>query len=474
MPNSPMLRQTFTARGLLLHVIAVACAMNVSDKALAQIVDQGISAASNTTRSFQDASIARDSQINRPLDLLNDFYPAIEIEVSDHDNVRRRSDVDEQDVRLVVSPSLAYRSTIGRHQFYAAYQGTYTLHQDLDQEDAESNTLSANLGLDLTRRWDIDLFASVGESFEERGISGSRNFADFIDTGINSGPEEIDFTRVGADLVFGRKIGIVTAVLGFEHTETTFETPDLIDGLDPQGRDRDVDSIHFDVAWRFAAKTSVFARVDYAETDFQSQFSDLDNDQTNFLVGLRVKPSARLNGVVGIGQGDRDFDVQERDFEVEDREGFDGEIYYGNISYAISPFSRINIALSRTIEEPGDVSSDFFISDLIGASWTHSLTPRLEFNIYGKIIDDEFNNGREDQFTDWGLGLDYHWRKWLSAGVFYGELDRESNFEGIDFDDTFIGIRLRSDLRPFLRGRGRNELEPGSFGRTKKSNAARF
>ena len=302
---------------VLPNTVFLLCLMSVDSIAIAQIVDQGISAAGNTTRSFQDASIVRDSQLNRPLDLIHDFYPSIEVEIADHDNVRRRSEFDEQDVRWTISPELAYRTSLGRHQFYAAYNGTFVFHQDLDQEDAESNVLRANLGLDLTRRWDLDLFASVGESFEERGISGSRGFDNFVNAGIDSGPEQIDFRRYGADLIFGRKIGIFTGVLGFEHTETDFDTDDLIAGLDPQGRDRETDSLHLDLEWRFAARTSVFGRIEYTDTDFQSQFSDLDSEQTNFLIGLRAKPTARLSGVVGLGEADRDFQVNNReDFDL--------------------------------------------------------------------------------------------------------------------------------------------------------------
>jgi len=457
----------FCRKSHLAWALTIAISIHMVGLVEAQIVDQGISAAGNTSRSFQDASIARDSRLNAPLDLLNDFYPAIEIQVADHDNVRRRPDIQEQDIRWVVNPSLAYRTNLGRHQFYVAYNGTFVFHQDLDQEDSQANTLNANLGLDLTRRWDLELFAAIGESFEERGISGSRDFSDLVNFGEDSGPEDIDFTRFGADLVFGRKIGIVTGVVGFEHTETNFSNEDLIAGIDPQGRDRETDSLHLDVDWRFASNTSVFGRIEFTETDFQSSFSDLDSEQVNFLIGLRLKATARLSGVVGLGQSDRDF-------EVENREDFDSEIFYGNLAYAFNPFSRLNLAISRAIEEPGDVESDFFVSDLIGLSWQHSITPRIDFNIYGKIIEDDYNSGRIDEFTDWGLGLDYRWRDWLGLGIYYGEVERESTLQGIDFEDNFIGLRLRSDLRRFFGGRQRqSELEPGSFGRTLRSQAIR-
>lgn len=206
-------------KGKLILVGVSTTAMVAMGVASAQVVDQGLSPASNTYRSYQDASLARDSGLNKPLNLLNDFYPAITVTITDHDNVRRRPDVQEDDLKIIANPSLAYRTNIGRHQFYAAYTGTYTFHQDLEQEDAKSNVVSAKLGLDLTRRWDVDVFASLGDSFENRGVSGGREFNQFINNGIDSGPEKVDFLSYGADLIFGRKIGVLTGVLGYEYFE---------------------------------------------------------------------------------------------------------------------------------------------------------------------------------------------------------------------------------------------------------------
>ena len=48
----------------------------------AQVAGNGLPPASNTYRAYQDASLARDSGLNRPLDLLNDFYPAITVTIT--------------------------------------------------------------------------------------------------------------------------------------------------------------------------------------------------------------------------------------------------------------------------------------------------------------------------------------------------------------------------------------------------------
>ena len=106
---------------------------------------------------------------------------------------------------------------------------------------------------------------------------------------------------------------------------------------------------------------------------------------------------------------------------------------------------------------------------MLGVAWDHGLTSQLGFNVYAKWVDDEYNTGREDEFIDFGLGLDYAWKPWLTAGIYYGQIERKSTSDEIDYEDSYFGIRLRSDLRPLLRGR-RNVEEPDSFEYPQASN----
>jgi len=435
--------------------------------ASAQVANLGLTPPPNTVRSFQNASIARDSNLNQPLDLLNDFYPAITVTIADHDNVRRRPGVQESDLKIVARPSLGYRTNIGRHKFYAAYNGTYTFHDDLTQEDSESNLLSAKLGLDLTRRWDVDVFASIGDGFERRGASGSREFNQFDANGIDSGPESVEYLSYGADLIFGRKIGDLQGVVGYEYSQTRFDGGDLFNNALSSDRDRESESVHLDLSWRLASKTSVFGRIERTNTNYELSQPNLDSDQVEFLVGLRFKPADAFDGVVSVGVTDRDFDD-------DNLEGFDGSTYYVNLNYAINPFSTISFNASRFVEEPADENASFYESEFFGVSWNHSLTKRVSIEAFAKQVDDDYEGiDREDQFVDWGIGIDYVWRNWLSTGLYYGEIERDSTIDAFDFEDQYIGIRLRSDLRSLLQGRGsKNRKEPYSFGYPKRTRAS--
>ena len=85
----------------VLGCLSIAFAANVC--AQGSVTSRGVSSASNTYKSFNQSSIVRDSDINQPLDLLDNFYPSIEVTYASHDNVRRRTDVNESDNKWAVS-----------------------------------------------------------------------------------------------------------------------------------------------------------------------------------------------------------------------------------------------------------------------------------------------------------------------------------------------------------------------------------
>ena len=463
-PSNKTASKYFTARALILGV----CFLLSGKSAYAQIELKGINTAPNLAGSFNGDSLPRDSRFNEPLDLLNDFYPSIEVLLENSSNIQRRSDVENSDNRLVINPALGYRTNIGRHGFYASYTGRFVRHADFTQENTNANDVSLKLGLDLSKRWDLDVFGGFGNSREERGVSGTRDFFLSVEDGVfvDQGPDRISYENIGFDLVYGRKLEGLTAVLGYERDTSNFrsESGDLIEG---GGRDRATDTVHFDVNYRLKGNTAVFARIENRNSNFDRFEDSLDSEETQWLIGLRAKATSRLSGVIGYGQTDRDFDDSSLN-------GFDGNIYYGNLTYSIKPFSTIQLGFARSIEESSSSDASFFVSELFSLSWEHALTDHLVFDAFVKTLDDDFENGRRDEFVDWGVSLDYDIRPWLTIGAYYEDIDRDSNTAGVAFEDRIFGIRLRSDLRSiFQRSRTKQFPEPASFDRSRKTTSLR-
>ncbi|MGH1542072.1 MAG: outer membrane beta-barrel protein [Arenicella sp.] len=412
-----------------------------------QITNNGVSPASNTFRSFNDSSLTRDRDLQNALDLLEDFYPSIEVSYSRHDNVRRRNDSEENDTKLTIAPSLEYRNDIGRHSLYLAASALLNRHNTFDQEDSEAINLRGMLSLDVSNRFDLNVYAGVNNTYEERGVSGSRTLGSVGQLNnineLDEGPDEVDIKTIGADLVYGKGISRFNLVLGFEKNDIDFENNFQGSTVGPfANRNRESDSIHLDVSYEIGARLKAFGRIENTDIDYDRSSANLDSELDAYLIGLRYAASSKLNGVVSVGK-------QNKDFELASREDYDGSSYYVNLNYNLRPYSIISLNASKLVEEAGDDNSDYFVSSLFGVSWSHALSEQLSLGVYYKAINDEFNNAREDDFDDFGLNVDYIWRRWLTVGLNYGKIKRDSNRSGIPYDEKYIGITLKSDLRRF-------------------------
>jgi len=281
--------------------------------------------------------------------------------------------------------------------------------------------------LDVSKKIDVDLNASLLSTYEERGVSGTTGFVQSPD-----GPEEVDIDTLSADFRYGAGISRLNATIGIEKQSSEYQRETS------ESRDRDRDSVSFDVSYDVGASTSAFVR--FTDSDIDYVTGDLDSDETNTLVGLKFKPTGKFDGVIGIGTSDKDFVNPER-------EDYDGGKHYANLNYALKPYSTISLNASKSVEEPGEDDSDFYVTDLLGLAWQHSLTDKLSFKVYTKTFDDDYNNGRSDSFDDKGINVQYAFRNWLTAGLEFGSIERESNRENIAYEDEYVGLTLRSNLR---------------------------
>ncbi len=413
-----------------LGTVVVAAVM--SQNAVAQsvntsITNNGISTGSNTYRSFNDSPLTRDRDVQSAFDLLQDFYPAVEMSVTSHDNVRRRSNAQEEDTVITISPSVEYRTNLGRHDLYLSGAAKATMHDEFDSEDQSATNLRGNFRIDASKKIDVDLHGTLLSTYEDRGASGTNAFNEITD-----GPEEIDINTFGADVRYGKNISRLNAVVGFETQAVEYER------TDSQIRDRDSEQVHLDVAYDVTGSTSAFVRIANRDVDYIN--TDLDSTESTTLVGVKFKPTGKIDGVFAIGNTDKDF-------ESEAREDYNGSKHYANLNYAIKPHSVVSLNASSTVEEPGEDNSDYYVTDLVGLAWEHELSDKLSFNVFTKSFEDDYNNGRFDEFDDVGFGFQYALRNWLTAGLNVGSIERVSNRENVGYEDDYVGLVLKSNFR---------------------------
>ncbi|MDH3639561.1 MAG: outer membrane beta-barrel protein [Gammaproteobacteria bacterium] len=368
----------------------------------------------------------------------NGLYPSLEVMFDHHDNVFRRPEPEERsDTVVTIRPALLYRANLGRHEAQLRYSANIERYDEFSSEDTTDHGVSGIIKFDVTYKLDLDVFAEFLEAHEPRGTSASRLIP--VEE-LASGPDEFELTRYGAELTYGRRESMFQLLVGVTADEFRFTNNEQ------DGRDRDEDQLHATLYYNLSPRTSLFLRSTFDDIDFRSPGSDLDNEETGYFLGARWEASAATTGEVGIGRVEKDFDSPARGED-------DTSSYFGRIVWQPKPFSTVKIYASKTFEETTDLESDFIDSRLIGASWDHALTDRWALFLYWNETRDKFSGGRRDELHDYGLGLDYAFRSWLTFGAGYGMFERDSNLAEAEFEDRILSLYLR--LRFFV---GRNDF----------------
>ncbi len=399
----------------------VICLVAGSGSAFAQDGFSTLSPADSTQRALDDPpGVQRD--------VLNGFFPSIDLIFTDTNNARR-DQTNESDTFYSVIPSLVYKTEFGSsNEFQAGYIARFERFSDVDDEDTTSTRANLGVLLDVSRIVDVDIFANRTDAEQTRGSSGSRVI-------IIGEEDEFDATTVGARITVGRRTNPLQIVLGADQTASNFSNNDQ------ELRDRDSIEINGSVFYNFSPQTAIFLNSSNRDIDYDSDALGRDSDETELSVGVRWEPTYITTVNVSAGNLEKDFD----DSTIE---GFDGSTYLGSIDWSPRDATRIHVYVSRRTEESPELDSNFFTSDVIGIGLSQDIGRRFTLTAYTNSTEDEFDDGRNDDISDHGIGLSYGFNRWLSIGVRYSSLDRDSNFEAASFEEDLISLSIRGSWEP--------------------------
>jgi hypothetical protein len=379
----------------------------------------GIAPAASTQRALSDRpGVDRDRAWG--------LYASVGVSYVKRDNVGRVGESGEADTALVITPTITYRTDIGRHSAQFTAGSTIARYDEFENEDFDNYTVDGALQLDLTRKLDADLYAGYAEGSEERGASGTRVIQD-------DQRDELEIVSYGGRVIYGRRTNKIQLAVGAGQSRLRYQNNSQ------QIRDRNDDYADATAYYNVGPRTSLFTGVLYREFDYLEPSVDLDSDETEYYVGASWEATARTVGTVRIGR-------LKKGFSNPDNGDFDGDTYAARIRWRARPRTGVTVYASRRTEETVSVTDSFFVSDLIGASIDHTFTGRVRGSLYFNHTDDEFRSGRNDTIKDYGGRLDYALRSWLSVGLRYSEIERESNDLLANYKDSVYGITLRADF----------------------------
>lgn len=196
--------------------------------------------------------------------------------------------------------------------------------------------------------------------------------------------------------------------------------------------------------YNVSPKTNFFAEYTYSDISYQD---NKENESTGNSVGLGVNGqlASKLSGTAKITYDMRDYD--ESIAGVDSYNDLVG--YYVALEWQPTARNTVRLSGQRRMEETlygnnryfADTLVSLYASQKIYDKWTASLTLSWEDMDYAYEYQGEKRN---DGVYTIRPEVDYQFKDWLSAGVWYQWRNRDSNTEGYDYDSNKAGVFVKA------------------------------
>lgn len=380
----------------------------------------GIPPSANTVRALNDPPGVIEG-------VLSGFYASLGVAVGRTDNANRVPESSEfygSDTITAFTPRLGYQTNLGRHAALIEYVGFSENYQDFTNLDAVDNRIHGVIDFDLTDKMDAGIWAGWADVNERRGTSGAPV--------LQIEPNEVEITNIGADLRYGTQAARHIQVrVGVDGEDWRYQNNEQ------QFRDRDTNGAYGEIHYNVSVKTSVFLFADYREFEYtNASATNSDSEETTAQVGAEWQATSKTSGRIQIGRADKDF----KDPTVPDT---DGTTYLARITWQPKSYTSVNLYGSKRFEETSSALGNSYVSTLWGIALNHSFARRWTSDIHLNFINDDFDTGREDDYYDFGVGVDYLFRWWVSFGARYNYIKRDSNIALNDYEENIFGLTMQ-------------------------------
>ncbi len=198
------------------------------------------------------------------------------------------------------------------------------------------------------------------------------------------------------------------------------------------------------VYYNLSPKTNFFVEYVYSDINYQE---DNISDSTGNSIGLGV------NGQIApkvTGTAKLTWDMRDYDESVEDANSYNDLLgYYVALEWQPTTQNTIRLSGARRMEETlydvnryfEDTIVSLYGSQKIYDKWTASLTLSWENMAY------PYSSGgdkRNDDLYTIRPAVDYQFKEWLSAGVWYQWRNRDSNKGWFDYDRNQFGVYAKA------------------------------
>jgi len=199
---------------------------------------------------------------------------------------------------------------------------------------------------------------------------------------------------------------------------------------------------------RVMPQTWAFLRYFHGKRDYTdhpafiprlSDSTDADFTYDRVNVGLGWDATAKLSGEFNVGyqwnKADNEFDPYGRRYE--DKNTW---VAQTKVNYFATPKTKLGADLFRAVRYTGGDLSEFYEETGFGLNVSQNVMTKGVVRAGAGYALHDYNQPAADPRSDKNyklmLGVDYYFLEWLMAGLEYRYWDRNSNFDGYDFQDN--------------------------------------
>jgi hypothetical protein len=315
------------------------------------------------------------------------------------------------------------------------YSGDYGFYHSSSDDNYDDHTFSIDAHFQPVDIYSINFGASTAKLHDNRGEGASEG----IFAATRNEPDTYDLDNANFLLDFGREKARFGGSVEASHTKLNYTN----NRNNTKFRDRRETYVAGRLYGRLSGgKTKYFvevSNVDFSYTTDPLIGPNLDNDQNVVFVGISWEATGKTSGSIKIGQLDKKFDSS----LIKDG---DTTVWDVDVTWAPRSYSQVLFSVSKDALESNGTGT-FIEAENITVNWIHSWSDRLNSTIGFGLGDDEYpGSTRQDDRTNYNLGLDYDWKRWISVGAHYLYTDRDSNRNTFDFEKNVFLVNFDMTL----------------------------
>lgn len=361
------------------------------------------------------------------------FIPTLTVSHGNDSNIFNQSSNEQSSALSIISPELQWLVQKDANTVALTYSGDYGYYTSSGNDDYTDHVLSLDGYFEMNSRNRFDLSANTKLLHDPRGTGSSEGAA------LTRGePDEYK-----QDTLFGEwDFGAEGARFGARVNASAVDLEYRNNRLETQFRDRDETSVSGRLYGRVMPKTRFFVELEQSDIQYDTiplNGNKLDSDQQATSIGIEWEITGRTSGSAKFGRTEKDFDSA----TLVDADINSWEI---EVAYSVRTYSNLFFSSSRSPTETNG-TGNFIDNRSHALLWVHDWSRKIGTTVsYGIGTDDFDGSPRSDDLTNYGLGINYKFDRWIEMNLTYGYEDKDSNDPVFDYDKRIITLSLNMSL----------------------------